>query len=369
MSRSLLLLISFITVIFSSTALSQVGSFADDLKTGEVFSFKQKDDFFSEFLNKDISYRLDYTRWLPQKSNGQVIVYNHGLQSHRAWFNSTAEYLSTIGYVVYAFDRIGSGTSSDAYALDGYPLGIEDMMPFLPGIKVVTRRGHIQDYHMFLDSIDLMLDIVEKEHVDGKIHLWANSYGAKIITRYLLDEERAKRVLSAIFTTPGLFRNKESMPLPFSKLSLISGKNADMFPSPVTPVNNDNGASWFTNMDDWLNKISTDSLSVRHMTRKLALETRAMDEYIADQSERSNSLHNKKRLYLLVNNDAMMDNVKVMDHIQKNKPGSQVEFYNGDKNPKHFLTFTPDAKAALSDIHNFISEQSGKSTLIARATQ
>jgi|GEM_PF-3487167 len=366
MFRSLILLIPFISVIFSSIAQSQAASFADDLKTGQVFSFKQKDPLFSEILNKEIFYRLDYTRWLPEKSNGHVIVYNHGLQSHRAWFNSTAEYLRTLGYTIYAFDRIGSGTSSDAYALDGYLLGLEDFMPFLPDINVVKRRGHIEDYHMFLDSIDLMLDIVEVEHENNPIHLWANSYGAKIITRYLLDEERSKRVQSAVFTTPGLFRNKDSMPLPFSKLSLIIGKNSDLFPSPVTPVNDDNGANWFTNMNTWLSKISNDEFSVRHMTRKLALQTSAMDADIAEQSDQFNPLFNKKRLYLLVKDDAMMDNLKVMKHIQKNKQGSQVNIYHGDKNPKHFLTFTPDAQAALADIHHFISEQSGKPTLTVR---
>jgi alpha-beta hydrolase superfamily lysophospholipase len=355
----LLLLISV-----SANSLTQTTPFSADLKTGQVFSFEQKDAFFSEALGKDVIYRLDYTRWLPEHSNGQVIVYNHGLQSHRAWFNSTAEYLRSIGYAVYAFDRIGSGTSSDAYAFDGYPLGLEDFMPFLPDIKPVTRRGHIQDYHMFLDSIDLMLDIVKKEHTHGKINLWANSYGAKIITSYLLDQDRSKRVQSAIFTTPGLFRNQQSMPLPFPKLSLLMGKNADSFASPVTPVNGDNGASWFTNMDTWLSKISNDPLSVRHMTRKLALETRAMDKYIAEQSKYSNPLHNKKRLYLLVNNDAMMDNDKVMAHIQKNKPGSQVNVYEGGAKHKHFLTFTPDAQAALADIHLFISEQAGNTTSI-----
>ncbi|MFT6261427.1 MAG: alpha-beta hydrolase superfamily lysophospholipase [Bermanella sp.] len=358
-----------LSVLFLANLTAQANSFSSDLKTGKVFSFEQKDKFFSNLLNKDVTYQLDYTRWIPEKSNGHVIVYNHGLQSHRAWFNSTAEYLRSMGYVVYAFDRIGSGTSSDAYALDGYPLGIEEFLPFLPGVKPVTRRGHIQDYHMFLDSIDLMLDIVEKEQSIKTVHIWANSYGAKIITRYLLDEDRSSRVQSAIFTTPGLFRNQETMPLPFSKLELIGSKNSDYFPSPVTAMSNDNGASWFTDDNVWLSKISNDKLSIRHMTRRLALQTRAMDKYIEDQSEHSNPLHNKKRFYLLVNDDAMMDNDKVIAHIEKNKMGSKVKYYEGGSIHKHFLTFTNDAQAALSDIHEFISKQPEISKSTVRATQ
>ncbi len=70
------------------------------------------DEQVSVKIGTEIAYHLAYTRWIPESPNGIVIVYNHGLQSHRGWFNGTANDLVARGYTVYAFDRIGSGTSS-----------------------------------------------------------------------------------------------------------------------------------------------------------------------------------------------------------------------------------------------------------------
>lgn len=341
--------------------------FSEDLKTGEHFSFQQKDHYFSNYLKQDIRYRLDYTRWQPKKSNGQVIIYNHGMQSHRAWFNSTAEALSELGYTVYAFDRIGSGTSSKAYGIHGYPLGLEDFTSLLTDVEILQLRGHIHDYEIFLDSIDLMIEIAKSEQPEKPIHLWANSYGAKIITRYLLDQNRADKVRSAIFTTPGLFRNTSSMPLPFSKIDLFLSKNTDEFPSPVTPVNNDNGANWFTDMEPWVSKISNDPLSVRSMTRKMALQTQSMDRYIENNISGNSAISSVPRFYLLVKGDAMMDNRKVLKHVETIKTASRIKFYEGGSNHKHFLTFTPDAQQAISDIHGFISQHITHNSSVTQA--
>lgn len=360
-----LLLMAFI----ASPALSQVSSFSDDLKTGQVFSFKQKAQEISQYVNDIPEYRLDYTRWLPEQSNGQVLVYNHGLQSHRAWFYRTAETLRDMGYTVYALDRVGSGTSSSAYAIEGYRLGLEDFIPYLDDVSIVTKRGHIQDYHTHLTSIDRMLDIVANENPDQPIHLWANSYGSKLITRYLLDEKRANRVASAIFTTPGLFRNKVSMPLPFSKIDLVLGKNSDEFPSPVTEQDLDNGASWFTELEPWFSKIKHDPLSVRVMTRKLALQTQSLDKYIATHSPENTAIQSVPRFYLLVNQDPMMDNQKVQSHIEQIKKNSTLKFYQGGKNHKHFLTFTEDAQQVIQDIHHFILGTQTSETTFAGVSQ
>jgi len=346
----------FIALTGTASITNASSPFSEDLITGENFSFQQKDTFFSDYLNQDVIYKLDYTRWLPKESNGQVIIYNHGLQSHRAWFNHTAERLSELGYTVYAFDRIGSGTSSAAYGIKGYPLGLEDFTSLLTDIEVLPLRGQIHDYRIFLDSIDLMINIVKSEQAEKPIHLWANSYGAKIITRYLMDHERADKVTSAVFTTPGLFRNKESMPLPFSKIDLILGKNTDTFPSPVTPFNHDNGASWFTDKEPWLSKIANDPLSVRVMTRKLALQTQSMDGFIEDNISGNTAISSVPRFYLLVKGDPMMDNQKVIKHIKKINAASEIKYYQGGPSHKHFLTFTDDAKQAISDIHGFISQ-------------
>lgn len=354
--REALIYTWLVCTFLSIPSISEESPFTYDLKTGQTFSFQQEALFFSDLTGKKMSYKLDYTKWSPEVSNGQIVLYNHGLQSHRGWFNATGERLRELGYTVYALDRIGSGTSSNAYAIDGYPLGLEDFIPFLDDISITQKRGHIHNYETHLDSIDLMLDIIESENPNKPIHLWANSYGSKIITRYLLDHHRAEKITSTVFTTPGLFRNTETMPLPFSKLDLVLGKNIDEFPSPVTPSNNDNGASWFTDLEPWYSKIKADPLSVRVMTRKLALQTRLMDSYIANNIENNTAILSVPRFYLLVDQDPMMDNDKVKDHINKIKTNSIIKNYDGGKGGKHFLAFTTDANTVIKDIHSFFNQ-------------
>ncbi len=342
-------------VLFSS-AQAVENPFLVDLTTGEESSFLQTDDFYSKKLGKETQYRLDYTYWRPtaQTDNGHVIIYNHGLQSHRGWFNATGEKLKALGYTVYAFDRIGSGTSSDAYALDGWFMGLEEWLPFLPFVDVVKRRGHIRDYKQFLTSIDKMKSIAIKENPNKKIHLWANSYGAKILTNYLLDSERSKDVASSIFTTPGLYSDKVNMPLPFSKVSLFFSRSADYFATPVSAIENNNGAHWFTYSSPWLERIASDPLSLRHLTRKMAFQTLTMNRHIEDQSGENSDFINSKRFYLLVEDDVMMDNDKMLQHINDNKGNSQIKFYQGGEHKKHFLAFTADADTVINDIDQFL---------------
>lgn len=345
----------FLMAIFSSVHAVE-NPFLADLTTGTTSSFLQIDDFYSDKLSETAQYQLDYTYWRPtsQLDNGHVIIYNHGLQSHRGWFNATAEKLRVLGYTVYAFDRIGSGTSSDAYALDGWFMGLEEWLPFLPFVDVVKRRGHIRDYQQFLTSIDNMKNIAVNENPNKKIHLWGNSYGSKILTNYLLDSERSKDIASSIFTTPGLYRDEENMPLPFSRLSLFLSKSADIFTTPVSAIDDNNGAHWFTYSSPWLERIAGDPLSLRHMTRKLAFQTLAMNQHIEEQSGNNSDFIKSKRFYLMVKGDAMMDNGKMLQHISENKGNSQVKFYQGGAHNKHFLAFTADADTVINDIDQFL---------------
>lgn len=350
--------ISFLAGWCALPVLAAVNPFAASLVTGEDASFYQEDPFYTEKLGEKAQYRLDYTRWLPspETDNGHVIIYNHGLQSHRGWYNATAEKLKTLGYSVYAFDRIGSGTSSEAYAQDGWYMGLEEWLPFLPDMEVVKRRGHIREYQQFLQSIDKMVDIVAGEHPNKPIHLWGNSYGAKIVTRYLLDTERCEKITSSIFTTPGLFRDEENMPLTFSKISLFFSKNADVFPTPVVASENNNGAHWFTSDEPWVDYIRNDFLSLRTMTRKMAFQTLALDMDIEDYAYGNQGFVDSKRLYLLVNDDVMMDNGKMLKHIADYKGNSEVKFYQGGDYNKHFLAFTQDADNAINDIDQFLRQ-------------
>ena len=294
------------------------------------------------------NYRIDYTQWIPEEGNfnNHVIVYNHGLQSHRGWETETFEKLSDLGFVILAFDRIGSGTSEG-----------EISKKFGKRLK-----GHITNWQSFVETLDKFVGVVKTQYPTSSIHLWANSYGAKIVTSYLL-QKKDKKITSTVFTTPGLYRNKVSMPLPSEYNQLLWDKIPFMpnispekyFPSTITSRDNDNGALWFTSMDNYIEYIKSDDQSLRTMTKSFLIETQKMDKFIADEDVKSgNKLNGQKRFYVMVNGDEMMDNGAVLSHKNRNPQGAEFKFYEGGADHKHFLAFTEDAEMVLNDVVEYL---------------
>lgn len=315
--------------------------FTSLLGNGEHGSLTLLDPVISGKAGSNQSYTIRYTRWKPEQPNGRVIVYNHGFQSHRAWFNGTANRLAGAGYVVYAFDRIGSGTS-------GRGLAVEKG-------EVVETRGHCRSWELYLETLDLMVELAGEENPDSAIFIWGNSYGAKIVTTYLFsraDRLKAAGVAGAIFTAPGLFQNKKSMPLPFSKVKLLFSGSLKKFPVPMVERDGDNGASWFVAPGPWFERIRDDNLSIREVTRTFYLQTRELDGYIKKRP-RSARLP-LPTIYLMVENDILMDNVKMKQHIETRGSDAVYKFFPGGPENKHFILFTEDADEALGDIQLFL---------------
>jgi alpha-beta hydrolase superfamily lysophospholipase len=322
------------------------GSFDDLRGPGTDESITLIDEEISAKIGTDIAYHLAYTKWTPDEPNETIIVYNHGLQSHRGWFNRTANDLVARGYTIYAFDRIGSGTSS-------------------PGLSVIRgelreSRGHVRDWHLLTKSLDAMVDFARKQNPDGRIVVWGNSYGAKVVTAWLMehaDDARSRGVESAVFTAPGLFANDESMPLPFSKMKLIFSRNMCLYPLPMVEKNDDNGAHWFIGEGEWFDRIRDDDLSIREVTRRFYLETNAMDSYI--RKWRKGSRLPVPTFHLMVRNDPMMDNVKTEAFVKARASDGLYKFFKGGEEAKHFLLFTSDRDEALRDIDSFLSGRRG----------
>ncbi len=318
-----------------------VSPFDVDLGDGEVGELHVVDEELSHQLDAEAAYTIRYTRWRPATTNNRVIVYNHGLQSHRGWFNATAGALQRNGYTVYAFDRIGSGESSDGLSWrDG---------------KLQRARGHVRDWDLFVEVLDRTLVLAGEENPGAEIAIWGNSYGAKIVTSYLFlraGDLEERGVTGAIFTTPGLYANYETMPLAFSKIKLLFSCGLDRFPVPMVEQNGDNGASWFVAPGPWFDKIRQDSLSLRDATREFWMQTRNMDRYIAGR--RKTVKLAVPAVYLMVRNDRLMDNDKMERHLSRHVAKGLYKYYTGGPHRKHFLPFTKDAEQALGDVLLFL---------------
>jgi alpha-beta hydrolase superfamily lysophospholipase len=310
--------------------------------TGQEFRLKLHDIELSEQAQRPLVYDIAYTKWTPWRSNGQTIIYNHGFQSHKDWFNFTAEYLSVLGYTVYAFDRIGSGHSSG---------GITLHTDLQSTIQPVIQSGHINNWRTWTWTLDQIVTQAHQDTPENSITIWANSFGAHIVTAYL-NQYSPSNVSNAIFTTPGLFVN---LPLPFTLDEFISKQPYDYFPSSIPDTEGDQGGQYFTEDPFYLWSIRHDQRSLRDVTQSFYYAVVGIGQYNLNRATISDDpLNNYSRFYLLAEQDTMMNNTKVIEYIKRSPVNAIAKFYRALDN-KHFISFSSDMEQAVLDIHDFLS--------------
>lgn len=340
----------FLLIIYYSAKAFPV-DFGQLNQTGNRNTFLQFDPILKSH------YRIAYTHWQSSCSNHNTIIYNHGLQSTKEWFNETAEALAQLCFSVYAFDRIGSGDSSPGVTF----IHKRKKPSYRRETTIVQQQqsmGHIRSWRLFIDTLDQMIGIAEKDNPKNNIIVWGNSYGAKIVTAYLFAHIGVHRIDKVIFTTPGLYRNTSKMPLPFSRLELIFANNIDLFPVPMIQRHNNNGAHWFAANRRYVDLIKNDPKATRKVTRQFYLETFWLDRFIEKKrQEHQPFLKSLSRFYLLVRGDVLMDNVKMMAFIKQYPHFTVAKYYSGGTHNKHFLTFTSDREQVINDIIGFIENQ------------
>jgi len=331
--------------------------FAQDLPEFDFFQLLNKSGHVNTFsfvdeeidLSEAVHYEISYTKWEPWWGNGQVIIYNHGLQSHRGWFNGSAEFLSFLGYTVYSFDRIGSGTSSDGVT-------ITELYDSQEGYEsiIIKKPGHIRSWKLFTQTLDAMVQVVRIQHPEQKINLLANSFGSHVVTAYI-NQYRADDIENIIFATPAFY---PSLPLPFDINDLIFSSPGTYFDSIIPEVNHDNGAGMFTSQYFYHYAIKNDKKSLRRLTKEYYLAISQISQFnLQTHNNPEQYLNNFRRFYLMVDGDPMMDNVKTAQYIQNNNINSYAKFYDGGEDHKHFLTFTSDMYEVLLDMNAFIQNK------------
>ncbi|OFZ68007.1 MAG: hypothetical protein A2451_14110 [Bdellovibrionales bacterium RIFOXYC2_FULL_39_8] len=125
-------------------------------------------------------------------------------------------------------------------------------------------------------------------------------------------------------------------------------------PSPIYPVNGDNGAGLFTSTEPYFYKIKHDNLSLRQFTKMFYDQATKLDKFIKVHANGTSALNDNPRLYLLVENDPMMDNIQTIKHIQQNRPQAIAKYYPGGPDHRHFLSYTIDREEEMEDVVNFL---------------
>lgn len=317
------------------------GGLINYLKEGRVISDAPRSPLFPK-------YKIHYMKWVPANSNGHVIIYNSGLQSHAEWFYETAEKLSVLGYTIYAFDRIGSGYSGDG-------ISIVPASETSDGVAHLNRgSGHVANWKAYTKTIHLMKQIAKTQNPGKTLHIWANSFAANIVTAYLLQYEPAD-VASYVFTSPGLF---SKLPLPFAIPDLISAAPGTYFPSTIPSLNGDQGAYLFTSIPAYARAITKDRKSLRNFTKEFYFNVVALQNYHFGKSAAPNSfLLQTRRFYLVVDGDPMMNTAQTMNYIHQYSANAVAKRYSGGTDHRHFLEFTDDVEIALLDIDAFFLGQ------------
>ncbi|TMP40300.1 hypothetical protein CWB96_12650 [Pseudoalteromonas citrea] len=312
--------------------------------TGQEYTLKLNDIELSEQAQRPLMYDISYTKWTPWRSNGQTIIYNHGFQSHKDWFNFTAEYLSVLGYTVYAFDRIGSGRSSGGITLH------KDLNNTT---QPVIQPGHINNWKTWTWTLDQVVTLAHQEIPENSITIWGNSFGAHIVTAYM-NQYAPSNVSQAVFTTPGLFVD---LPLPFTLEEFVTKQPYDYFPSSIPETEGDQGGNYFTQDPIYLWSIRHDQRSLRDVTQSFYYAVVGIGQYnLSREAMNNDPLSNYPRFYLLAEQDTMMNNTKTLAYINRSPENAVAKFYRALDN-KHFISFSSDMEQAVLDIHDFLNDR------------
>jgi alpha-beta hydrolase superfamily lysophospholipase len=331
--------LAIVVLIFqlACASVAATGGFNADLKTGVTRAFDQPDPKLLNASGQPHVYKIVFTKWVPKRSNGHVLIYNHGLESNRTWAFSGAEILRSRGFTVYAFDRIGSGESSPGASLDETG-------------KVIELRGHISDFTLYLETIQKMKELAKAEHPRAKLHIWGNSFGGKLVTAYALGYPM-NDVESVLFTSPGVYQNEQTMPLRFTMAQFNAAKETDYLPSPIYEVQNDNGAGMFTSNQPYFDNIKNDKLALRDMTKSFFEQSARMSGYIEKAAPKLNAV---KRFYMMIDGDQMMDNVKMFAQVRAYREQAIAKFYRGGHDHRHLIFYTTDREQAFQDLIHFL---------------
>ena len=134
--------------------------------------------------------KINAYKWMPVGEIKAIVQISHGMNEHILRYDEFAKFLSGKGYLVYGNDHLGHGASQ----LEGESL------------------GYISDEDGFIDMVEEMkdlTDIIQDEHKDLKIFIFAHSMGSFLAQSYIQSygEEIEGLILSGTNGQPPLALN------------------------------------------------------------------------------------------------------------------------------------------------------------------
>jgi alpha-beta hydrolase superfamily lysophospholipase len=111
--------------------------------------------------------------WQPLEDPVAVIALVHGMGEHCGRYRRLAEFFTSHGFAVIAFDQRGHG-------------------------KTEGKKGHINHYNQLLDGVDELIDRATLRFKDKPIFLYGHSMGGNVALNYALKKPG---ILKAVIAT------------------------------------------------------------------------------------------------------------------------------------------------------------------------
>ncbi len=201
-----------------------------------------------DWLKASDTTKIGYRFW-QGKPGSPVIFYLHGIEGHSQWFENTATILNDQGFTVFAPDRRGSGMNSQ-------------------------HRGHITNYVVLLDDLEIMLRFIKSQYPDSPIFLMANCWGAKLAAIVAQaqfrcsDKSLLPPLAGLIFTCPAIYARVDFPLLTKIQIALawLLGQKLRTWPIPLTTL-------MLTNNPDYLDYLQKDPLRLTSATATFFVQT------------------------------------------------------------------------------------------------
>lgn len=254
--------------------------------------------------------------WLPEKPRGGVL-YLHGIQSHGAWFETSAGRLAEAGMAVLLPDRRGSGRNEH-------------------------QRGHAPSVRRLLRDLGECLDELHVRTGFERFQLVGVSWGGKLALA--MRRFDPVRISGLTLVAPGLFPKVD---IPVSAkvrvaLSVLAG-GRQTFPVPL------NEPALFTDNPARRRYIQNDPLRLMQVTARFLLVSRQLDRYVARTASDPAGC---PLMLFLGGRDRIIDNEATLRFV-RNLPWPERRITEYPE-ACHTLEFEPDNQVFMADLVSWV---------------
>ena len=147
----------------------------------------------TDILNTPDGCTIFLRSWITDSPD--ILLILHGLGAHSGWFIDMGNKFAARGMTVYAMDHRGFGRSG------GLP-------------------GHIHNYHIYLEDINLIVTTIRKRHPESAIHILGHSMGGIFASHFAAKYQNT--LTSVLFLNPWI-QDSSQTPLLTTLRILIGG--------------------------------------------------------------------------------------------------------------------------------------------------